>query len=56
MKKFIYNDYVLSTYEEGDQAIAVIDTGTSLALFPSDIYDSLTKMWASQFSPSEFQC
>ena len=34
-----YNGYVIAEYGPGDNAIAVIDTGTSISAIPKDIHD-----------------
>lgn len=47
MREFIYGSESVASYSYTDNAIAVIDTGTSLACVPSTVYQNLKKLWKS---------
>lgn len=55
-KEIGYKDYVIQTYNPSDNAIAVVDTGTSLAAIPQDIHDELSKRWKSEVGMNIFYC
>jgi hypothetical protein len=52
MMEFSYNGYSLIEYSDSDNAIGVVDTGTSLASVPKSIHDQLVSKWASEIGAS----
>lgn len=47
MREFLYGDTSVASFSYTDNAIAVIDTGTSLACVPNDVYTKLMTQWRS---------
>jgi hypothetical protein len=55
-KELAYGDDLLVSYSPRDNAIGVVDTGTSLAAFPQDTFDKLSIKWSKEFGAKEMVC
>ena len=44
-KQMTYGGIILTTFIESDNAIAVLDTGTSMLSVPTPIYKNLVQQW-----------
>jgi len=56
IKEFSYDGYQMRNYGASDNAIAIVDTGTSLASVPSDIHAKLVQDWTNSMGAVNILC
>jgi hypothetical protein len=56
LKEFSYTGYNIAEFIPSDNAIAIIDTGTSLCAIPAKIHTKMEKIWTSEIGSDLFGC
>jgi hypothetical protein len=47
IKEFSYDGESMKVFQDSDNAIAIVDTGTSLASVPADVHATLVEKWTA---------